>query len=423
MKILIISPNFPPNNTPDMHRIRVLLPYLIAQGIEVQILAISPEYSEAPFDNYILKSIPEEIRVHRTKALDSKKTRMFGLGNIGIRAFFFFLKKGNRIIPKFKPDIIFFSTTVFAIIPLGRIWKRKFNIPFIVDMQDPWRNDYYLDLPKNKRPPKFWFAHRLNSVLERYTIPHVSGLISVNRKYIEILKKRYPKIENSKSLVLPLGATKNDFILVEKLNIVCSIKFDNSYINAVYTGVVPENMKFSIEAIIIAVKKYNKTVEKKIRLYFIGTNYAPKDKQKLQVKPIAEKYDYSDFVFELTNRIPYFEAIKMMQTSNLLLLPGTFDEDYTASKLYPYILTKKKILAVFSENSELKDVLNELSNIPYISFTESSDMKKLSESIFNKIDFLLNRFTLKINETLFNKYTDSAMTESFLQFIFKIINK
>jgi len=422
-RILIISPHFPPNNTPDMHRIRAMLPYFQEKDIEVCVLAINPEYTEAPIDKYILKSIPENIKIYKSKALKQKVTRKLGLGNLGIRAFFYMKGLGNRIIKEFKPDVIFFSTTVFALLPLGRIWRNKFKIPYIIDMQDPWRNDYYLTIPKSERPPKFWFAHRLNSILERYTMPHVSGIVSVNSKYIEMLINRYPKLEKVNSLVLPLGATKKDFYLVNKLNVFCPIKFDNSYVNAVYTGVVPDNMKFSVEAIIIAVKKYNETAQKKIRLYFIGTNYAPKGKQKFQIKNIAEKYKFSDFVFEFMDRIPYFEAIKTMQIADLLLLPGTLDDNYTASKLYPYILTKNKVLAVFNEKSELKNIINKISNIPFIPFNKETNTDNLSKLIYNKLNIILNDFKIDINDKLFEKYTAKAMTKTFVDFLSEINSK
>jgi len=403
-----------------MHRVRAMLPFFYDYNIEVEILSIDPKYTEAPHDKFIIKSIPKNIKIYRIKAFNQKITRKVGLGNLGIRAFFQMKKAGNTVIRDFNPDIIFFSTTVFTILPLGRIWKKKFNIPFIIDLQDPWRNDYYLTLPKKQRPKKFWFAHRLNTILERYTIPYVSGLVSVNTTYIKVLKKRYREIENIETLVLPLGATKNDFFLVNNLDVSSSIKYDSTYINAIYTGVVPDNMKFSIEAIILAVKKYNETSEKKIRLYFIGTNYAPKAKQKLQVMPIAEKHSFCDFVFEFPNRVPYFEAIKTMQISDLLLLPGTFDNSYTASKLYPYILTKKNVLAVFNEKSELKSIINEISNIPYISFNKNTDIENLSDLIFEKLIYLLTDFKIIINNSAFEKYTDKAMTKSFINFILKI---
>src|SRR5690606_24825274 len=148
-----------------------------------------------------------------------KYTRKLGLGNLGLRAFWQLYRKGNELIQQEKFDLIYFSTTVFASIPLGRLWKKKLKIRFLVDMQDPWRNAYYLTVPKEERPPKFWFAHNLNKTLEKFTIPEIDGLLAVSHGYIHTLKNRYPRIHNIPEKVLTFGAAKMDFDILPGLQL------------------------------------------------------------------------------------------------------------------------------------------------------------------------------------------------------------
>lgn len=196
-KVLIISPHFPPVNAADMHRVRQSLPYFERHGYQPTVLAVLPEYVEMSQDLHLEKTIPNNIPVHKVTAYSTKYTRIFSLGNIGIRAFYQLYKKGNELLETGNFDLIYFSTAAFSCIPLGVLWKKKYKIPFVIDMQDPWRNDYYLTVPKSERPPKFWFAHRLNTRLEAYTIPKMDGLISVSKGYVQMLNERYP---NSKEL-------------------------------------------------------------------------------------------------------------------------------------------------------------------------------------------------------------------------------
>ena len=422
-RILIISPYFPPNNTPDLHRIRIMLPHLLNSGWYVDILSVDTKYTEAIIDPFIEKSIPKEINIYKTKAFNVKYTRKFGLGNLGIRSFYFLYKKANKIIKTNKPDLIFFSTTVFTSLALGPIWKRKYKIPFVIDMQDPWRNDYYLQLPKNKRPKKFWFDYKLNKILEKYTIPKTDGIISVTQAYIDALNDRY-KISDKPFLILPLGAASNDFEITKNLEIPLSVKLSNKYLNIVYTGVIPENMLYSIEAVLQAIAKYNNNYEKKIKIYFIGTNYAPKRLQKKRTISLAKKLEIEEFVYEETDRVSYFEAIKLMQIADILLLPGTTDADYTASKLYPYILSKKPILVVFNEFSNLREILERISNLPSVLFNDKLSINSLSEKIFNLLKILRdNKYSYKVNQVQFQKYTDKYMTKEIEKMFEKIISK
>ena len=423
MKILIISPFFPPNNTPDLQRIRILLPHFIEKGNQIAILRILPKYNEAPIDNFLQKTIPVTVKIFSVKSLNVKLTRKIGLGNIGIRAFYYLLKKGNQIIKQFNPDIIFFSTTVFTILPLGVIWKKKFNIPFVIDMQDPWRNDYYLSRPKNERPPKFFLYYNLNKKLEAYTVPKCNGFVSVNKKYIETLKYRYKESFTAQTLVMPIGAAINDFQLIEKIKIPVPVNYDNQYYSLVYTGVIPDNMLFSIECIFIAVKKYNYINTKKIKLYFIGTNYTPPHLQKPKLNRLIKKYNLQNYVTEQTQRVSYFQAIMLMKKADILLLPGTYDNDYTASKLFPYILSKKIFLLIFNKKSELKHIVQKLTNLPFIGFDDKDNINIIADKVYKTLNTLINNFNYKINWSQFDKFTSKVMADKLLSFFDEIIYK
>ncbi len=421
MKILIVSPTFPPDNTPDLHRVRMMLPFLVKQGHSVVVLAVDPRYTEAPKDPYLEQSIPSDVEVIRVKALNPAVTRRLGLGNLAIRSFPFLWKEGNRIIRSFRPDIIFFSTTMFLVMPLGRVWKKRFNVPFILDFQDPWRNDYYLSIPRDQRPPKYWFIHGLNKFFERWTVPYADGILAVNQTYIDQLKHRYVKRLKARTLILPLGSPSADFDYVSKNPPPLSIQLDQEAINAVYTGVVPDNMLLSIEAVMRAVKDYNSQAAKPVKLYFIGTNYGPEEMHRPRVMPLAQKLGMEDFVVEKTGRVSYFEAIRLMQHADLLLLPGTTDAGYTPSKFYVYALAGKPVLALLHKNSPLVQIIEDLSNIPVVMFDEATKEESLASRVKSVLKMLLGDFRLRLDQQKFGIFTDSSMTSQFLHWAASIV--
>ena len=62
-------------------------------------------------------------------------------------------------------------------------------------------------------------------------------------------------------------------------------------------------------------------------------------------------------VTEYTDRLPYFESLRHLLDADLLFVPGSNDAAYTASKIYPYILAEKPILAIFRDTSSVVEVL------------------------------------------------------------------
>src|SRR5687767_6414952 len=131
-------------NYPDMHRIRMSLPYYSENGWEPVVITVHENYVEGYRDELLIETIPRNIEIHKVKAWPVNITRKIGLGSISIRSFLQFKKKGMALLKARKFDLVFFSTSMFHVCALGRIWKKKFGIPFIIDFQDPWRNDFYI---------------------------------------------------------------------------------------------------------------------------------------------------------------------------------------------------------------------------------------------------------------------------------------
>jgi hypothetical protein len=408
-KLLIISPHFPPVNAADMQRVRQSLPFFAQNGWSPTVVAVDPGYVEMAQDAVLLKTIPEEIEVHHVGAFPVHLTRKLGLGNLGIRSLWYYYQWGKQHLSRKSFDLVYFSTTVFPVIALGRYWKKRYGIPFAVDIQDPWRNDYYLQFKPGERPSKFWFDYQLNKKMEAYTMPHAGGLISVSPGYIETLKKRYPVLDKIPSLTLTFGAADIDFKVLE------SVKIPNIYfkkgenINIVYVGVTPPPMAYTIRALFKSVSdnRKNDQLFSRIRFYFLGTSYAPKNLAAKTVMPLAKEFGIEDIVFEEAVRLPYFETLTIIREADFAIIPGTQDTDYTASKLYPYILAQINILAIFHKNSNVSKIMDTLSAGDYITFSDES-VEELSLKITPKLKEILNRLPFRPDTNWENFYEYKA---------------
>lgn len=427
-RVLIISPHFPPVNAADMHRVRHMLSYLKDLKWTAEVIAVDPKFLDSyNSETLLLKSVPSYISIHFVRAWKKKCTSKFGLGSISMRSFLFFLLKGNQLIKEKKYDLIFFSTTAFHVMALGPYWKKRFGIPFVLDIQDPWRSDHYLKKPSNQRPPKFWISYYLDSFLEKLTIPKTNGIISVSNSYIDTFKLRYPQFKGV-SMVIPFSIDQLDFQIAFENSIKPDISFDPNKINIAYIGRGGHDLTFSVNLFFSALKLLkNRKPEifSKITCHFLGTSYASAGKGIETIKPVALQFGLEEKVIEMTDRLPYFSTLRLIKSAQLLFIPGSIEEGYTASKIYPYILAEKPIVAIFHEKSSVIKILKDCTNSSVISFGSNNlSLSNLIEQVFEGLLIQINKINTPqtFNEIAFEPYMAKSMTKDVISVFEKVCN-
>ena len=381
-RVLIISPAFPPKNTPELQRVRMSLPYYRENGWEPIVLAVEPTAVEAPDEPALLATVPFDIAVHRCKAISPHIGRRFGLGNLGWRAWLPLARAGARLIREERIDLVFFSTTQFALLPLGRIWQALLGAPYVVDLQDPWRTDFY-ERPGARRPPGGWkyqLARAQAALLEPWSLRQLSGLISVSAVYLQDLNRRYRWFKRIPTATIPFGASENDIATALTANsmatgsLVPPARADNDSdrpLHLVYTGVAitPE----AVCVLFAALRAFREQAPAKaarFRFDFIGTNYAPPDRAQPSILPWAEKFGVADLVSERPSRAGHLECVRVQASADVLVLLGSSDRAYSASKLYPYFLAARPILALVFRESVMEKLLHDLGGARIAAFSE-----------------------------------------------------
>lgn len=324
-------------------------------------MAVEPYYIENELEKALLSTIPTNSEIHRVPAVHYRWTRKFGLGSLALRSFFWYWKHGNGLLNTGTIDLVYFSTTEFPLLILGAYWKRKFGVPYIIDMQDPWLNEYYFNRPKSERPPKYWFSSRLDKFLEPIAMNKVDGIISVSQNYCTSLSQRYQNVHSVEKRVIPFGGAEKDFEYLKKLSIKNTV-FDSTdrYSHIVYVGRGGHDMGSAVSilfsAFVLGLEEQTDLFEN-VRMHFIGTDYAPRGRGTKTIEPHARSYGIAKYVSEVTDRVPYFTTLQLLTDANILLLLGSDDSAYTASKLYPYILARRPLLAISHEESSVVDII------------------------------------------------------------------
>ena len=361
-RVLIISPYFAPSNAADMQRVRTSLPYFTQFGWDAEVVTVEDRYSEMIKDDLLMQSLPANVKIYQVGAFSKAITAKVGLGSLGLRSLWHYRKKVNALLKAQKYDLIYFSTTQFPLCILGAYWKKQFGVPYVIDMQDPWHSEYYQDKPKHQRPKKYWFSYRLHKYLEPKAMKQVDGLVSVSANYISDLKQRYTWLKDIPGATITFGAFKPDIEIAVKNSSKFESLLQKGFTNIVYIGRGGVDMHKAIAPVFEALKKGLKSEPAlfgKLKFYFIGTSYAPAGQGAPTILPLARDYGVDGSVTELPDRITYYHTLATLQQADVLFIPGSDDPQYSASKIYPYLLTQKPLLAIFNEKSSAVAAIND----------------------------------------------------------------
>ena len=410
-RVLIISPYFPPSNSADMHRIRMSLPYFEKFGWKAEVVTVDPSYSDVVKDDFLFMSIPKGTIIHSVKALSKQLTTKVGLGSIALRSIWYYKLYVDNLLKKEAFDLIYFSTTQFPVCILGSYWKKKYKVPYVIDMQDPWHSNYYQDKPKKERPAKYWFSYRLNKYLEPIAMNKADGLISVSKAYIKDLKSRYVQLKKIPAEVITFGAFEKDFefALTQKQSFKSLNIKANQNVNIVYVGRGGHDMYKAISLLFRCVKdglKNSPQLFSKLKFHFIGTSYAPTGKGIPTVLPIAQEYGISEYVIEETDRVTFYQGISYLLEADALFIAGSDDPQYTASKIYPYILAKKPLLAIFHSESSAYKIIEESKAGQVIAIDKPENTSLLVDRFMSTI----NTPDIKTDWNYFDQFSAENMT-------------
>lgn len=415
--VLVVSPHFPPINAPDHQRVRMALSHLREFGWEPVVLAVAPEFSDNNRDDSLEETIPEDIEIHRVRALPAGLTRRVGIGNLALRSHPYLRAKGSELLSSRSFDLIFFSTSLFPVMSLGPVWRKRFGTPYVLDFQDPWLSDYYKDSALT--PPGGKLKYALSNVLGRALEPRVvkeaAHILVVSPAYPELLRARYPDLNGKGFTVLPFAASETDFDSARASKINHDVFVPNDgFIHWVYAGVVGAIMEKSLRAFFLALQsrlRSEPALRNSLKIHFVGTDYADAARARKTVEPIAAEFDLAGIVKERTDRLPFLTTLKLLSDADALLIFGSDDPSYSASKLFPYILAHKPLLVVVHEESLVCEIVRKTRAGTLVTFRSDSNPGETATQI-ERVWFESSSEQPATDWKEFERYTARSMTKS-----------
>lgn len=373
--VVILAPDFTPSSYPPALRARFFAQHLAEFGWKPIVVTTRPEYYEWTVDPENEKLLDPSLEVIRTSALPIKWSRRLGFGDISLRTFWQHWRAVDRICRQRHVDMVLISVPPNAPIALGRLVNMRHGIPYILDYNDPILTDYYWKLPRARRPPKWALVYTMYRILEPFALKRVNQLIGVDDSYMAGLFKSYKWLTGVKATPVAFGVEPEDFEYVRRHPRRNPLfRPGDGHFHMSYVGRGGPDMIAALRALFKAVQKDRQNAPelyKRLRIHFVGTTYAPKADGQYQILPVARECGVDDIVDERPGRVQHLEAIQILLDSDVLLVVGSEASHYTASKIFPYILAAKPLLAVLHQESSAVQLLQETGAGRAVTFSAS----------------------------------------------------
>ncbi len=391
--LLIIYPHWPPSNLAGVHRSRLISNYLPDFDWHVIVLTVKSEYYEEKLDQDILKTVSPKTEVIYTDAKQIGKPRF--IGDIGLRAFKFLKKEALYIIENRKIDFIWIPIPSFYTAVLGRILHNKTNTPYGIDYIDPWVRDI-----SNRKNSRAIFSNIIAKILEPYAVKKASLISGVSTPYYQPVLVRNFINKTIAHVGMPYGFDPNDHeIKIENIKYPWSDYTDCKPI--VYAGAFLPLSGYFAKLLFNNIYKLKKEgkFDNNIKLFFVGTgSYTHKS-----ITEYAKEAGIDDIVVEIRDRFPFLHILNFLTNAFGVLIIGSTEEHYTASKTYQSILSKNPVFAIMHKKSTAVQVMHECNCAEYV----ASYLENKKEEIFSKeIEQLFFNF---INHNKKNKTNFKAL--------------
>jgi hypothetical protein len=377
-RVLMVSPHFPPDSSAASHRVRLLAPHLEEVGWTPTIVTLDPSVYEGRLDPGLASLVPPTLRVVRASAWRPGTTRWAGLGDLGLRGYTGLRRACRTLLSSERFDALFI--TVYPVYPalLGPALKSRFGVPFVLDYQDPWVGAWGQSVGGGAGGSVDWKSRAsrwLGTVLEPKAVRAADAIVAVSQGTIDGIVERMPAAGRLPHGVIPLGFEPNDFASTRRPPLLSTgIDPADGLVHLCYVGTL---LPTGIETLRCLLRGLDRArgedpAAGRLRLNFFGTSNQSAS-EVYRVLPIARECGVADLVTEAPGRLDYLDALSVLTHASGILLLGSSEPHYTASKLYPALLAKRPLLALFHEASSVVSILHVAASEPSVRLVTYAD--------------------------------------------------
>lgn len=387
-RVLMITPHFPPDSMAAAHRVRLLAPHLADYGWEPIVLTVDPARYEHPVEPALADLLPRDLRVVRCRAWSASWTRKLWIGDLGLRALWPALSAAAAVMRAESIDAVFITTYPIYTAALGPLLAQRFGTPYVVDLQDPWVGAWgdkvgggLNGTPDLKSRVTRWIAAQL----EPRVLGSAAALTSVSQRTLDDLYERVPQARAKPHAEIPIGGDERDFS-VARWTSARDRRFDPSdgavHVCAVGTLLpLGRDVARAVFAALAQLRARRPEAASRLRLHFFGTSNERGPQPAARALPLARDAGVADLVTEHPGRLDYLDAVRVQLDASALLLLGSSEPHYTASRLFAALLARRPIVAVYHEASSVTTILRQHTRPPSVRSIAFDDQRPVAARI------------------------------------------
>lgn len=379
-KVLIVSVHFPPSSLAGVHRARHLAKHLPAHGWRPTVLCVDEAYHEEALDPRLARLVPESVEVVRAGAIPARFTRPFGVGDLALRAFPMLRRQIFRCLAREEFGAVLITGFPFYPMIMAGAIKRRFGVPIVLDFQDPWVSAWGAQQP---RLSKAGIVHALSLVLERRCVRQADFITSVSQIQNEEMLQRYPALDAERMAAIPIGGDPEDFSGLRDLAPGPGAEVARSTIDLCYVGTIWPRAEPTLRIVFRGLRRLREQMPQaaRIRLNFLGTSSQSGQSEAYCVMPIAAEEGVAAAVTEAPARVSYLDALARMARADGLLVIGSNEPHYTASKIFPVLMSGKPYMSLLHTASSAHQILQAAGGGLALAFDQGGNSERTYEDI------------------------------------------
>ncbi len=369
--VLFVAPQFPPSNLTAGHRTRLFVRHLPEFGYDPLVLSVRPECYEERLDRGLEGLLPEGLEVVRTRALPTRPVRL--VGDLGVRSFPFHLREILRATRRRKIDLLCLPIPPNYSGLLGPLARRLCGVPYVIDYIDPW---VYPITPDERRSWKARLTHRLARLLEPRAVRGAAGILGVAEGYYAGVLERHPHLRQRPTAGIPYGGEPLDHEYVRRAGLRPAL-LDRPELRGrslvVYAGALLPRAHGTLRTLLRAARRLvtsGAPGADRLTLLFVGTGARPNDPASGLVAPIARECGAEGFTVEVAQRQPYLDVLALLHHAQAVLVLGSSEASYTASKTFQALHSGRPVLALLHQASSASAVLREMPGVALVNFSD-----------------------------------------------------
>lgn len=343
-------------------------------------MTVSPEFYEEAPDPDLCRTVADHVKIHETKAFGVGRVRL--IGDIGLRGFFQLRTAALKLIKEERPDFVWIPIPSFYTAILGRLLHGKTGVPYGIDYIDPWVRPLH---PSQNRFSRAGLSLLLAKLLEPIAVKKASLISGVSRPYYQPVLERNFRNRAVIDVAMPYGFDPNDHTLEPTDQ---SLLWDEQTDAWIYAGAYLPKSALFFKHFFKAIQRLRQTDNwsPRVKFFFVGTGPYPGK----GITEIAEEFGLRDIVVECRDRFPFLRIQRFLRNASRVLLIGSVDRHYTASKTFQCVLSQRPVLAILHHESTAATFLTDSSADQYlVPYKPEEDEALFSQKVSEAIRSLL----------------------------------